>query len=176
MPSLVQDLCRRQWQETCSHLRNNTASRRPPRVRHVFFHYGDIVHGVGDKDKVTTLVSKDRSTGMLLGNIYETKGPSDKWVIKKYIKNIELNGRSNIPVKTDGNPSIAAVQGTISGRDGQTVLGNPTANNPEPHGPSEKGVQDFNSLLRRLKLALEARLRHTIRVKSPVMEWTKGSG
>ena len=111
-----------------------------PEVGMDYDHYGDPED---DEGEVTTLVTKDRSSGMIWGNVVERKGPGDQWIIDKQIKNIELLGRSNIALKTDGEPAIVAVQSKlISLRDGQTVPRNPPAYNPEANGPIEKGVQD----------------------------------
>ena len=73
---------------------------------------------------------------------------------------------------TDGEPSLVAVQSkVISGREGTTLPKNPPAYNPESNGAIEKGVQDCNSQLRCIQLALEARLGHSLDVSLPVFEW-----
>ncbi len=121
---------------------------------------------------MTTLVSKDKESGALWGNVASCKGPGDMWLVRKQVRNVELIGRANIGIKTDGEPAIVAVQNRIiTLRGGKTVPRNPPAYNPESNGPIEKGVQDLNNQLRALKIALEARLGMKIKCNWPVMEW-----
>jgi len=175
----------RRWCKICvagagkehPHLRDRDEEREGlPEYGMDYDHYGDVVETGAElqdvDDKVTNMVSKDRKTGMLWGSVAEAKGASDKWILRRQLQNIELLGRANVVCKTDGEPAIVQVQSKIiASRDGQTVPANPPAYNPESNGPIEKGVQDFNSMLRRLKLALEARIGCKVRVRSAVMEW-----
>ena len=132
-------------------------------------HFCDAEDGAKE---VTTLVTKDRTTGMIWQNRCEKKGPGDKWIVDKQIKNLELLGRANLALKSDGEPSIVALQSKLIGmREGQTVPRNPPAYNPESNGPIEKGVQDADGQTRCTKLALEARLGTKVRSSSPIMEW-----
>ena len=97
---------------------------------------------------------------------------NDEWVATRIIKDIEDMGRRDIIIKTDGEPAIVALQSKIiDGRAGRTVPRNPPAHNPEANGPCEKAVQDVTGQTRTLKLTLEARLKYTIPMDAPVMEW-----
>ena len=125
-----------------------------------------------EENQVTCLAMKDRTTGMLWGNTCERKGPTDRWILEKQLKNLEVLGRANIALKTDGEPSITSLQSKmISMREGQTVPRNPPAYNPESNGPIEKGVQDLNGQTRCVKVALEARLKKKVKASHPVMQW-----
>ena len=63
------------------------------------------------------IVGKDEMTGNIICHEIISKGLTDEWVIKKLITDIEELGRSNIVLKTDGEPAIKAVQSrTISQR------------------------------------------------------------
>ena len=138
--------------------------------------YGMDYDHFGDKEdddhSVTTMVSKDKESGSLWANVATCKGTRDTWMVRKQIRNVEMIGRANIGVKTDGEPAIVAVQNRmIALRDGKTIPRNPPAYNPESNGPIEKGVQDLNNQLRALKIALEARLETKIKCNWPVVEW-----
>ena len=103
-------------------------------------HCGGVVNGLEAEDNATTLVPKDRSTGMVWGYVCEPNVSLDKSMIKKQIKNIDVFGRKNIIRKIDGEPCMmAALSEIISARDGQTVLGNPPAFRPKSNGPIENG-------------------------------------
>ena len=139
-----------------------------PEVGMDYNHYCDPED---DEDEVTSLVMKDRTTGMIWGNRVERKGATDKWIVDRQIKNLELLGRSNIALKTDGEPAIVALQSKlIAMREGQTVPRNPPAYNPEANGPIEKGVQDLDGQTRCTKLALQARIGAKVKASSAVME------
>ncbi len=85
---------------------------------------------------------------------------------------MQLLGRRNIALKTDGEPAILGVQNKIiASREGQTLPRNPPAYNPESNGPIEKGVQDLNGQIRCIKIALEARIKERVKASSAIMEW-----
>ena len=122
--------------------------------------------------KVTILVMKDAKSGMLFGETCISKGSSDDWIVRRVCRNIESLGRSNIMVKTDGEPALVQIQaGLIPARTAQTLPNNPPAYNPESNGVVEKGVQDVIAHVRLLKLALESRLEIEIDAHHPIMEW-----
>jgi len=133
-------------------------------------YFGDAEN---DTAKVTALIRKDKQTGMIWGNVSSTKGPGDTWMIKKVEKDLELLGRANTKLKTDGEPSLVAVQGKIiaARAKGSTIPENPPAYNPESNGCIEKGVQDFDGQLRCIKIALEGRIGQEIDAAAPVIEW-----
>ncbi len=125
-----------------------------------------------EKSEVMTIVGKDESTGMPFQHRVEHKGIAYEWVAKRIIKDLEDIGRRDVILKTDGEPAIVALQSKIiEGRVGRTIPRNPPVYNPEANGPCEKAVQDVTGHTRTLKLALEARLKYTIPMDAPVMEW-----
>ena len=120
-------------------------------------HYGDIVEGEDENvdDKVTTMVSKDRNTGMLWGNVIEAKGASDTWIVKRQLQNVELLGRANILCKTDGEPAIVQVQAKmIASRDGQTVPPTRLPTTPNPMDRSRKARKTLTAFCGGLSLHL----------------------
>ena len=129
---------------------------------------------VSEEDAVVRIiVAKDEQTGMTTAHRVDTKGPTDEWIVKRVVQDIEELGRSDIILKTDGEPAMVAVQRAVTAlRKGMvTKPENPPSYNPQSNGAAEKAVQDVSAQIRTLKLALEARLGITINENSPIMEW-----
>ena len=126
-----------------------------------------------ESDKVKkVIVGKDERTKSVFCHHVLAKGLTDEWAIKRIIQDIEELGRSQIILKTDGEPAIKAVQARlINLRTAQTVPRNPPAYNPQSNGPCEKAVQDVTGQLRTLKLGLEERVGIKIDEDLPIMDW-----
>ena len=85
---------------------------------------------------------------------------------------MESLGRRDVILKTDGEPSVVALQRKVAEkRTGRTVPMNPPAYNPQSNGPVEKAVQDVNAQARCLKIALEAGIGEKIEAGAPIMKW-----
>ena len=124
------------------------------------------------EEKITTLVIKDESSGAVLCYECECKGPRDSWVVRQLCRDLEEWGRSDICLKTDGEPAMVALQAAVAGeRPAQTVPRNPPAYNPQTNGSVEKAVQDVTAHIRVLILALEERLKTKIDLTLPVVRW-----
>ena len=103
---------------------------------------------------------RDHQTGMISGHIIEAKGDSDKYVVGRLLEDISDWGRTDIILKTDGEPAINAVQrATAEGRRFETIPENPPAYSPQSNGTAERAVQEMSNQLRSLKLALESRVK-----------------
>ena len=121
---------------------------------------------------VKTLVMKDEVSGAVVSYKLSKKGPSDEWLMRRIVKDLKEMGRTDIILKTDGEPALVAVQEAIQARrPGRTMLQNPPAYNPESNGACEKAVQDVGAQTRALKIGLESRLREPISDNSPIVEW-----
>ena len=119
-----------------------------------------------------TLIVKDEESGAVLQYKVKCKGPKGEWVIKKLVRDIEELGRTDIRLKTDGEPSIVAIQSKVSeARKARTLPINPPAYNPHANGSCEKAVRDVTEQTRALKLGLEARLGAEISDDDKIMEW-----
>ena len=66
---------------------------------------------------------------------------------------------------------LALQQAVAEALKSRTIPRNPPAYNPQSNGTAEKAVQDIAGQLRRLTLALEARLQQRVSAKLPVMAW-----
>ena len=133
----------------------------------------DYVELDGDADDATkTIVAKDEDSGAVLQYKILMKGPKDDWLVKRLVRDIEEFGRTDIRLKTDGEPAIIALQAKIQeGRGSRTVPVNPPAYNPQSNGSCEKAVRDCTEQTRVLKLGLEARLGVEIKDGDKILEW-----
>ena len=59
------------------------------------------------------IVGKDETTGMLLAHFIKCKGTGDEWLMRQLVRDIEEFGRSDVILKTDGEPAIVALQSRI---------------------------------------------------------------
>lgn len=100
------------------------------------------------------------------------KGTADAWVTRRIVRDVEDAGLSHIISKTDGEPSIVALQRAVqASRSAKTVPRNPPAYDPQANGPCEKAVQDVTGQLRCMHLALQARLGIEIDTRLPIVKW-----
>ena len=131
-----------------------------------------IVDFEDDAKVLKIIVGKDESTGNVMSHVVTCKGIGDEWVVRKIVRDMEEMGLGHAIVKTDGEPSIKAVQNRLQGlRPGRTTPRNPPAYNPQSNGPCEKAVQDVSAQLRTIVLALQARLHTEIRSNLPIVQW-----
>ena len=80
------------------------------------------------EDKITVLIVKDRDSSACLAYECTTKGPDDEWVVRQLVKDLESWGRTDIVLKTDGEPAMLALQSAIiKARSHRTVLRNSPA-------------------------------------------------
>jgi len=127
---------------------------------------------VSSDKELKVLIGKDEGTGNLIGHTVICKGLADEWVIRRVVRDLQEIGRGHCIIKTDGEPSIVAVQNRLQTlRQGRTVPRNPPAYNPASNGPCEKAVQDVCAHLRAIKLGLEARLKMDIDDFLPIVQW-----
>ena len=124
------------------------------------------------EEKITVLIVKDDASGSTLAYDVEAKGPSDEWVLRQLVRDLEDWGRGDLYLKTDGEPAMLAVQRAVAKlRSHRTLPRNPPAYNPQSNGAAEKAVQDVTAHVRCLLLALEARLKVNIDVNLPIIKW-----
>ena len=122
--------------------------------------------------KITVLIARDLESGATLAYDCESKGPSDSWMIKQFVKDLEDWGRKDVCIKSDGEPAIIAVQSALAeARTGRTVPLNPPAYNPQANGVAEKAVQDVTDIVRRQILGLESRLNKKVEARLPIATW-----
>ena len=118
------------------------------------------------------IIGVDQSTGNLFAHLVIAKGLIDDWICKRIVRDLEEFGKSDVILKTDGEPAIKAVQNRVQAlRQGRTVPRNPPAYSPQSNGPCEKAVQDVTAQLRTLKIGLEYRLKFKIHDNAPIMQW-----
>ena len=120
------------------------------------------------------IVVRERSTGSTYGVKCKRKGPSDEWVVRRIVETIDSWGLKNfvIWVKHDCEPSIRALQAAVrDARPAGTHLANSPARDPQANGVAERAVREYMSVLRRIKIGLEARLHCRVDSEHPIVEW-----
>ena len=125
------------------------------------------------EENLTLLIVKDKQSGAALAYDCETKGPGDAWVVKQLTSDLADWGRTNLCLMSDGEPAITALQRAVASArpEMQTLLRNSPPYNPQSNGGAEKAVQDVVGIMRRLVLALEARLRLRLDLQLPIVRW-----
>lgn len=119
------------------------------------------------------LIGKLETRGDVVAHHVVAKGPSDEWVARRIIKDLEELGAPNICLETDGEPALVALQAKIQAmRPGSTVPCNPPAYNPQANGACEKAVRDYTEHLSTVLLALACRIGRTIDRRR---RWSNGS-
>ena len=109
---------------------------------------------------------------MVLGHYISRKGTGDECLLRQIVRDLQEFGRSDIILKTDGEPAIVAVQNKVQAlRKSVTVPRGPPAYNPQSNGPCEKAVQDVTAHMRALVIGLEARIGVPLLENSPMFQW-----
>ncbi len=164
------DICNQACGKEDAHPRGAQTEEDKSGLPIVSLDYPSINEGTDKELKM--IVGTDETTGNKLAHFVTCKGLADEWVIRKMIKDFEEMDRAHMILKTDGEPAIVAVQNRLQAlRPGRTVPRNPPAYNPQSNGPCEKAVQDVTGQLRKVKLALEARLKIAIDDDLPIIQW-----
>ena len=125
------------------------------------------------EEHLTLLIVKDRLSGAVLAYDCKAKGPGDAWVVKQLASDLIEWGRMDICFMSDGEPAITALQRAVANArpERQTLLRNSPPYNPQSNGGAEKAAQDVVGIMRRLVLALEARLRRKLDLQLPIVRW-----
>ena len=121
-------------------------------------------------------MAKDEGTGAVLAYDCFAKGPSENWVVKQFVRDLDHCGRRDVRLQTNGEPAVLALQQAIAeGRKGETVQRNSLAYNSQSNGGAEKAVQEVTDLLRRMRLGLEAKVRSRLDLTLPCSRWLSGT-
>ena len=66
-----------------------------------------------DEMKLTMVVMRDQSTGMVASHICGRKRRDDEWFVNRLVDDIEAWGCTDVVLKSDGEPAMLAVQEAI---------------------------------------------------------------
>ena len=125
------------------------------------------------EEHLTILIVRDAQSGAKLAYDCEAKGPGDDWVVKQLVRDLEIWGRTDVFLQSDGEPATIALQRALAkARPGcQTLMRNSPPYNPQSNGGAEKAAQDVVDVARRLVLALEARIGVKLELTLPIVRW-----
>ena len=80
--------------------------------------------------------------------------------------------QKDVHLKTDQEPAMIAFQARVQqARKSKTIPSNSPVGDHQANGRAEKGVQTFQNMARRIKMALEAHLGIRLPHKHPVLMW-----
>ena len=63
-----------------------------------------------EETKLTMVVMRDESTGMVESHICERKGRNDGWIVNRLVDDIEAWGYTVVVLKSDGEPAMQAIE------------------------------------------------------------------
>ena len=66
------------------------------------------------EDHFTGLIVRDAQSGAKLSYDCEVKGPGDDWVVKQLARDLEVWGRTDIFLKSDGEPATIALKQALT--------------------------------------------------------------
>lgn len=170
----------RAWCRHCVAARAANSPHRVPvdrgdlSVPSVSYDYCFLRNATGSTS-ATTLVSRDRDTGLLAAHVVPCKGSDAEWVVKQAIRDLERMGiRGKVVLKSDQEPAIVEMLNDVARRrDGaQTILEHAPRGDSQANGRAERAVRTTEEFVRVFKFELEQRLDgKEIDVQSAVFEW-----
>ena len=124
------------------------------------------------KGKPPWMVLRDQGSRCISSHQARCKGPQDRWLVERVVRDIENLGHGAVTLKGDNEPAMQQFLAAIKNRRAQrTLLEGPPAVDPQANGAAEKAVQDLVGEARSLKLGLEYRVRRALPPDSAIMEW-----
>ena len=127
-------------------------------------------------DKITTIISRDRWTGVTKAHVVKGKGLADDWIIEQIVEDIASLGYTDIRIRSDNENAIVLLLERVKAlRDlrnvGKTLIEPAVPGQPQTNGVAEKAVQDLTTQVRKYKIAIETRLGQPVPARSIVFRW-----
>ena len=126
-------------------------------------------------DGIPVLVMRESQTRSLFSHACAGKSTSKEgyssYLIGKCVEEID-SVQKDVHLKTDQEPAMIAFQARVQqARKSKTTPSNSPVGDHQANGRAEKGVQAFQNMARRMKLAVESRLGTRIPHRHPVLMW-----
>lgn len=132
--------------------------------------YKELSEYSDDKVSLTTIVCRDKWTKSVAAHAVKAKGSIE--CAKRLQEFLDSFGYKDITVKSDNESAIKVLRDeVINRRERPTRPAGSVPMHPQTHGLAEKAVQDVIDQIRKLKMALERRLKANVPVNSPIMHW-----
>ena len=108
---------------------------------------------------------------MIFARVVPSKGVQT-YAVKRFSYDLGALGHAKVITKSDGEPAIRSLQAAVkSARTAATHTQNSPARDAQANGVAERAVREFTSVLRRIKLGLEYRVKAKIDFEHRIMEW-----
>ena len=132
-------------------------------------------HEAKPGDGIPVLVMRESRTRSLFSHACEGKSTSREgyaaYLIEKAVEDID-SVQKEVHLQTDQEPAMLAFQARVQqARRSKTTLRNSPKGDHQANGRAEKGVQVFQNIARRMRLALEGKLGRRLPHKHPVLMW-----
>ena len=126
-------------------------------------------------DGIPVLVMRDSQTRSLFSHACAGKSTAKEgyssYLIEKCAEDID-SVQKDVHLKTDQEPAMIAFQSRLQqARKSRTTPTNSPKGDHQANGRAEKGVQTFQNLARRMRLAVESHLGIRLPHKHPVLMW-----
>jgi len=127
----------------------------------------------GDTQSLTVLVSKDRDSRIVMGNVVLVKGRGMGETVEQACNNIKrLGNQPKRIIKTDNEPALIDLRNAVmETTPGAMIPNKPPKGESQSNGAVENGVKLIKGMIRVYKLALNRRLDGNIPTHHPVMAW-----
>ena len=115
--------------------------------------------GEGDEETLAVQIAKDVGTKMLFAHVVPKNGVMVNHGVTQLMKDIDRLGHKKLCLKSDGEPTLVAIQEEVSRqRIDETLLENSLVGGSWANGIAERAVQSVAEQIRVLRTALEAKL------------------
>ena len=99
------------------------------------------------EEQIVFLAGKDEPTGALLAYNCESEVPSDLWVVRQMVRDVEDWGRPGICGMSEGEPAMLAMRTAIAAACcDRMVPGNSPPYGAQSNAGAEKAVQDITDM------------------------------
>ena len=133
---------------------------------------GEKVDNQEEHAKVTFLAMKDRQSKAYASHAMPSKGTGDGYAAMRVIRTLDEWGRTEIVLKSDGEPAIVDLKRAIkAGRMELTQMEEAPRGDHQANGEAERAVGEIAGGVRTLKAALERRIGERISIERPIIKW-----
>ena len=171
----------RNWCEVCVEARGRNTphlSKQPRELHHPHVHL-DYCFPREEKggDSVVAVALKDEATKAIVSHVVPHKGDFQRVATQSNRDLLKWGMRGKITMKSDKEPALIDLLNGIARKrievnpESVTLIEHPPSYDPQANGMAERAIQSLESMVRTLKLGIEARIRARVQVRHPIFSW-----